>query len=663
MTSRSIACMKAIVQSIGLLCIASITFAQDLKPVSVVGVYNEKISYAEISTHYAVAQGWNSIAIFDIQDPSSPTLVSRVPFNKIVLGFALKWPVLYVALKSETDSLQIVDLSDVSHPKVIQSLADIEEELFYPRVKGHFLLIDSQGGKVRHYQVYDISDALFPKLKLDGHWYYGRGDYSNGSQYATDGHFLFYATEDREHETERLPIKIVDATTSPTTVATLSIDSEQQFTFRNRDGKLIAAVVPAIDDLSKKPQETQPINSVALADLSSPPKLYVYPSDKIGQEGQAKAALPDGLHINFSDDGVAVEQYIDGQAIRKSILGENGGAKQIRISGDRGYLVDGKDGLQVLDVSDPGQVICLARREGYANPIIRAIDGNTLFLEEDSGIQIIDFANPETPVALGRMSSRGPISLQGKYAYCAAGEYGLQISNISDLSNPQIVGAYKTEFPAGDLVCVGELVYLAAKDLLTIDVSNPELPTLTAKTPVLFQELTESEDGELQRDYTDFLARNGSPIMKRLGPAIYWIQRLNISDLGGDLNIGHLCAVFDISKPQNAGQVGYFAASPKNPRYPDGDEINIGVSTSQASAPAQYPGWFLGVSTHYSRTGSWDVTERQSLEIYDLTDPFAPKLLHEFEGLDYDHTISTLAQEKIYIANGEGGLLILQPEK
>ncbi|MBI2877785.1 MAG: choice-of-anchor D domain-containing protein [Candidatus Tectomicrobia bacterium] len=128
-------------------------------------------------------------------------------------------------------------------------------------------------------------------------------------------------------------------------------------------------------------------------------------------------------------------------------------AAGISVVGTTAYLADRDAGLIVLDVTNPLPHV-------HPNPVKRI--GQLVKPE-------VDWAAEGVLVA-GRGANQ--------YAYVAAGEAGLRIVDVtdpSDLKN-KVIGVLPTPAPAVAIFVLGNYAYLAAGDLLVVDVSDPQAP-------------------------------------------------------------------------------------------------------------------------------------------------------------------------------------------
>lgn len=97
------------------------------------------------------------------------------------------------------------------------------------------------------------------------------------------------------------------------------------------------------------------------------------------------------------------------------------------------------------------------------------------------GMQIINISDPTNPYVVGSVDTPGKargITTANGYAYVADMESGLQVVNISDPANPVIVGSEGTPGDAYDVAISGNYAYVANgySGLLVMDISNPLNP-------------------------------------------------------------------------------------------------------------------------------------------------------------------------------------------
>jgi archaellum component FlaF (FlaF/FlaG flagellin family) len=121
---------------------------------------------------------------------------------------------------------------------------------------------------------------------------------------------------------------------------------------------------------------------------------------------------------------------------------------------------------------------------GFANNV--DVAGNFAYVAAGSaGLQIVDISDRSNPHIIGSVPTRGnsaDVRIAGSLAYVADGAGGLLVVDVSVPSQPIVIGIDDTPGTALDLVVNGSTVYVAdgATGLLTIDVSHPALPRTVA---------------------------------------------------------------------------------------------------------------------------------------------------------------------------------------
>ncbi len=188
-------------------------------------------------------------------------------------------------------------------------------------------------------------------------------------------------------------------------------------------------------------------------------------------------ATPGALHLEF--DTVVGEasqrlsvtgRLIDGRTIdlRSRSRGTTYVSNDLAVASfgtEDGRVFAGQDGSATLTVSNSGKSATVAVQVTTFSP------GPLAFLS------IPGFPNG---VDVGSTGA-------GDFAYVAAGSAGLVVVDVSNLSQPRIVGSLDTPGNANDLRVVGDLAYVAdgTNGLLIVDVANSDAPVLLgrANTP------------------------------------------------------------------------------------------------------------------------------------------------------------------------------------
>ncbi len=151
------------------------------------------------------------------------------------------------------------------------------------------------------------------------------------------------------------------------------------------------------------------------------------------------------------------------------------------------YIVN-KDGLTVIDVSDPAAP---TETNFYSLPYLNsiAILGNYIYVTSNSELRVFDRSNPAVPQEIGvyETINGSNIVISGYYAYIISGDGLPLFLRVVDLTNPILpmeVGALdiSSGIP-GDIVVANGYVYITkwgwdGIGLRVVDVSNPVAPVV-----------------------------------------------------------------------------------------------------------------------------------------------------------------------------------------
>ncbi|NGX43821.1 MAG: hypothetical protein K940chlam7_02126, partial [Chlamydiae bacterium] len=144
-------------------------------------------------------------------------------------------------------------------------------------------------------------------------------------------------------------------------------------------------------------------------------------------------------------------------------------------------------GMMFLPESVKGQSLCpqLAGTydtTGWASGV--AVSSNYAYVaDQNSGLQIIDVSNVTNPTLAGSYNTPDKaldVAVFSNYAYVAEYASGLQIIDVSNVANPTLAGSYNTPGWAWGVAVSSNYAYVAddASGLQIIDVSNVANPTL-----------------------------------------------------------------------------------------------------------------------------------------------------------------------------------------
>ena len=146
---------------------------------------------------------------------------------------------------------------------------------------------------------------------------------------------------------------------------------------------------------------------------------------------------------------VQIGGFFDGTGIDT----QDGMATDVFIKNDIGYLVDGSDGLEILDVSDPSDI----QELGQIHNDVGSFYPRKVFVSENiaylavkyNGLKLIDISDPSNPTIAGlywNNCSILDVFVSEDVAFVAAGENGVEILNISNPINIMQISNYTDNY-------------------------------------------------------------------------------------------------------------------------------------------------------------------------------------------------------------------------
>jgi len=184
-----------------------------------------------------------------------------------------------------------------------------------------------------------------------------------------------------------------------------------------------------------------------------------------------------------SDGGRSdVVDSFDGNGGGGGNSGTGGSLARFTIKGEYMYTVDHST-LKVFDLSDPGNPVYIgAQQLGNDIETIFSLSG-LLFIGSETGMFIYSIEDPRNPVRLSRyehVESCDPVVANSTHAYvtlrtgqnCWRGVNQLEVLDVTDPTNPVLIGEYAMENPKG-LALRGDLLYVCDGGIKIMDISDP----------------------------------------------------------------------------------------------------------------------------------------------------------------------------------------------
>jgi hypothetical protein len=476
------------------------------------GIYN---IYSSGNYVYLVQQ--YGIEVIDVTDPVSPVEAGSFYFNNKIYDFCVSGSSVYVT--DYNGCLHVVDASDplrmyeIGRYYVPESTIDIcvEGDLAFLATEDYGLVILDISDPLSIYATdnYFVSGAALSLdvsssssvCLIDNLGYLYVIDFSdpfslkesgflniegNGSSIQVSGNYAYINDEDQG-------LRIIDISNN------LNLFEAGVFNYENQQN--FGGFDVSGDIACRKDKAKRKITILDFSDLLNPKEI-----GSIESSNDIYAEKVSGNYLYLS--GYSFFQIWDiSNPAEPQMLSESIGADIFDVDGDYACLVL-REELSILNISDPSSVIELGSlslesgirdikisgqyvylrtsRKFYVinisnpeEPVISVtldvdsedfdINGNYAFFAQMTGVAVYDITNPETPQWAGEIASSeniywNRIRVSEKYAYIADRFLGLDIYNISDITNPWRAGYYLPHGRNYDVWLSGEDVYLRERD-------------------------------------------------------------------------------------------------------------------------------------------------------------------------------------------------------
>lgn len=279
--------------------------------------------------------------------------------------------------------------------------------------------------------------------------------------------------------------------------------------------------------------------------------------------------------------------------------------------------------------------------------------GSRLYLAAGSaGVHIVDVSKPTSPTLLGTLETSGTargIAIANTTLYVADGDHGLVIATVADPAHPVVLGTLDTPGEAQAVAVNNSTVYVAdgLHGLQIIDAGNPAGPVrLGAYDPAAY-DLAAPQAGE--HEATDVIAYKNYAILGERG----WLRVLDVSKpadpaLYGELNISAArLAIYDnlVYATGSGSNPPVSGVDLSNPAFPRAYPINLASPGASCTAAALIgPFLYLG-------------QQDGGIEILDQNPRY--RASRGRGGVGGPALGLALAGDLVYVANGSGGLAIM----
>ncbi len=298
-------------------------------------------------------------------------------------------------------------------------------------------------------------------------------------------------------------------------------------------------------------------------------------------------------------------------------------ASDVYVSGNYAYVVDGKAGLKIIDISDPASPVLVGSYETPGKAHAVYVSGYYAYVSVNYpwlGLLVIDISNSSTPTLAGKIPlDRYTVSMHisGNYIYLIDSYY-FQIINISEPVAPELVVSLNLGFMdimLLDLYASDGYAYVTMKDysnvnssiVFLIDVSDPTSPVVVSSINVPLVVSSVYVSG----DYLYFAGASGLQVVDASDPTV-----------------PTLAGFIDVSDPRGR------------------EDPYTGV---YGHPPVLPPDMYISDDYAY-------IVKESGLRIIDINDPAAPVLVSYYEvpGTVYDAALSVHVLDDYAYLIGKG---------
>ncbi|MFZ0545581.1 MAG: hypothetical protein WAM60_09085 [Candidatus Promineifilaceae bacterium] len=158
-----------------------------------------------------------------------------------------------------------------------------------------------------------------------------------------------------------------------------------------------------------------------------------------------------------------------------------GGVNAVDVRDDTAYLLN-SSGLHIYDVSNSAAISLLGETDTIGSSDLAVVGNYAYVAASAAGLQVVDISNLSQPEIVGSydvFSVTTNVVIKGSLAFLSVTNSGLVIVDISDKAKPEIIGQFNSAGYANAVVVDGNYAYIADWEdgLRIVDISDPTQPT------------------------------------------------------------------------------------------------------------------------------------------------------------------------------------------
>jgi len=320
--------------------------------------------------------------------------------------------------------------------------------------------------------------------------------------------------------------------------------------------------------------------------------------------------------------------------------------QSVFVVNDMAYVA-GNKGFAVIDISDDMKPEIINSIDISKSKNV-AISGETAYVTTSKGLHVIDISDVANLKTIGLVDIpgldgwgiRGNITVSGDNAYVAAGDSGIQVIDISNKTNPQIIGSLDTGFKAFDVQIVDNTAYAGTQygSFKIIDISIPSDPQIIKNLVI---------NGPVNESIKDIAILNDKAYMAAYRAGFQVMDLTNPSDIELTSSGSYKPSV-DTEDVVIVGNTVYLADRNKGFQIIDVSNPSDPKAISSVSLPGTSEALGITVAENTAYLVAYYDDKYAGLYVIDISEPENPKIIGSETSESY-YTI-TVAGDQAYVS-------------
>jgi len=400
-----------------------------------------------------------AIRVYDITNPSNPIYMNKLCYGQGVRRLVTNDTHLYTAYSGEFlngtrySSIKIFNIED---PYLIWQTGEFYEpersitfELF---ISGSFLYAGQVTGSGNYLNIYNVASPSNPTFV---------------NQFSVEGVIIDLHVVDSTYAylaTNEVGLIIVNTVTL-TELSRLDTDCYLWGVYVSSDHAYLAD-----------------LGSLKVVDVSNPTSPTVISTIESTPVTSSTVVIKDDYAIvGDTTKGFAIYDISDKtNPINVNYTQISDGVIDLEINGDYLYVLGLPFYFHVYDISNPVNPIEVGNYNCTTTVFGLTIQGSHAFIGTKDRLRIVDIIDKANPSEIGGLDTLPyiyDIAIDGNFAYLSCEADGLEIIDISVISNPVLVYDLNIEENAYAITLLGNYAVIGhSSGMTTVDISNPNMP-------------------------------------------------------------------------------------------------------------------------------------------------------------------------------------------